>query len=1025
MPEFSIDPKIDFDDIERELGKSLWEQGTVTLTANDDNDDGFFEAEVKHFNKRVWVSLRREGEAFTPECDCPHYDETNRGCEHLFALLLALADTEQKDGDQTDFADTHKPCWPNYLVLATLSEQSKGLAVALEDSKTGEVIPIDHDHWCDIEDSADIAAIRAMAPAAGGWRDPRRGGGLQHPHGPWTLRKSAIPFLREALPTGRVYLVLEDKSRLPLTELAATNELVLAPVGKTRGQIEILAFLRGVNDRKLRRLSEFSLIQSRTQPAIAIAKGVVFPVEGFGAEAWLKTLRRGPGLDLLAAEVAGFFGKMDLEHPLPRLAFTDDQLILPMESATQPRPCLELRFRGGLAHGILNFQYGEAPALALEKPGKLVLDSVHNRQYQRVAAAESAALETLFAYGTENDPDDSQGFMLDRESAVAMIPQLMESGFSIRVENRPVSRGRISGFKIRGKKNQLWVDGDVKIAGATDASPQPLASLLASYQRDHDFIELEEGGLAILDEESKLALKKALPLLDLAQGEEDGSLTFALGQAPIVETILQDQPKKYNKEFNLARERLDSWQKIKVLDPPKKLQASLRPYQLRGFSWLCFLDEVGLGGILADDMGLGKTIQTIAFLLHRKTKALKEDFLIVVPRSLIGNWMFEIERFAPSLEVSVYHGAKRKLKPPAKTAGKVILTTYGVLQRDTVTLGAVTFDTVVLDEAQAIKNSQSKTAHAARGLKAARRLALSGTPIENDLIELWSLMEFCNPGLLGTRRGFAQSWGRVETKDLEPLRRATAPLILRRTKKEVAPELPALVEQTVLCDMGEVQAGHYEALRIATQTRLEKKDLAIQSPVQVLEALLRLRQIACHPGLVGKSGDSGKIDLLLERLAELEKTGAKALVFSQFTSLLSIVRDSLRARGQEPLWLDGKTRDRETPIRRFQEETDERVFLISLKAGGTGLNLTAADVVFVLDPWWNPAAEAQAIARAHRIGRQGSVLAQRLVSRGTIEEAILVMQQEKRELANAILADSDATTKKLSLSDLSGLLAGG
>ena len=404
--------------------------------------------------------------------------------------------------------------------------------------------------------------------------------------------------------------------------------------------------------------------------------------------------------------------------------------------------------------------------------------------------------------------------------------------------------------------------------------------------------------------------------------------------------------------------------------------------------------------------------------------------MAVVPRSLIYNWMREAERFAPSLRLLDYTGAARAGANLADY--DVVVTTYGTLRRDAPRLVEHSFDYVILDEAQAIKNAASASAKAARLLRGRHRLALSGTPIENHLGELWSLFEFLNPGFFGSAAGFGRAVSlpsRAEGADLELVGRALRPFILRRTKEQVAPELPEKFEQTIYCDLDAAQRrfyddlrGHYRQTLLASVAR---KGLA-RSKLQVLEALLRLRQAASHPALVdpSRSGEaSAKFEVLVTRLREIADEGHKALVFSQFTTLLGLLEERLQDEGIVYEYLDGRTRDRAARVARFEGDADCPVFLISLKAGGVGLNLTAAGYVFLLDPWWNPAVEAQAIDRAHRIGQSKHVFAYRLIARDTVEEKIAALQQSKKELADALLDPSGGVLRQLEREDLEWLLS--
>jgi superfamily II DNA or RNA helicase len=449
---------------------------------------------------------------------------------------------------------------------------------------------------------------------------------------------------------------------------------------------------------------------------------------------------------------------------------------------------------------------------------------------------------------------------------------------------------------------------------------------------------------------------------------------------------------------------------------PGDVTATLRPYQRQGVGWLQFLKRAGLGGILADDMGLGKTLQALC--------ALEGRTLVVCPTSVLPNWEAEAKRFRPGLRTCVYHGPARALDGSAH----VTLTTYALVRLDAAVLSATPWGTVILDEAQAIKNPDSQVARAAHALPAAFRLALTGTPLENRLEELWSLVHFTNPGLLGSRRDFEEKVARP-VADGNPgavaaLRKRIRPFVMRRLKRDVAPELPPRDEAVLRVALDDQERTIYDAVHAATRADVVALLGGGGNVMQALEALLRLRQAACHPALVpGQVAvSSSKVRRLVEVLSNAAADGHRSLVFSQWTSLLDLVEGPLREAGLAFQRLDGSTANRGDVVARFQAQDGPPVMLISLKAGGTGLNLTAADHVFLLDPWWNPAVEAQAADRAHRLGQDKPVMVYRLVAQGTVEERILLLQDKKRALFQAALGDGGAATS-LTRQDLLDLLA--
>jgi SNF2 family DNA or RNA helicase len=470
---------------------------------------------------------------------------------------------------------------------------------------------------------------------------------------------------------------------------------------------------------------------------------------------------------------------------------------------------------------------------------------------------------------------------------------------------------------------------------------------------------------------------------------------------------------------------------------PDGFEATLRPYQQQGVDWLQFLRGAGLGGVLADDMGLGKTVQTLAHLAIEQAEGrLDRPALIVCPTSLVPNWRAEAERFAPGLKVLALHGAARKDRFAEIAAHDVVLTTYPLLTRDQAVLTAQEWHLLVLDEAQTIKNPAAEATQLVCKLQARQRLCLSGTPLQNHLGELWSLFDFLAPGFLGSSKSFRTRYrtpiekhGNEERQKL--LTRRVRPFLLRRTKEEVAPDLPEKTEIAEPVELGDAQRAIYEGIRLAMHERVRQaiaKHGLARSGIVILDALLKLRQACCDPRLLklkaaqqAKTG-SAKLDRLMELLPQLLAEGRRVLLFSQFTSMLALIEQRLAAEKQSYVLLTGDTVDRTTPVRRFQRG-EVPLFLVSLKAGGVGLNLTAADTVIHYDPWWNPAAEDQATDRAHRIGQTKPVFVHRLITLGTIEEKMTVLKERKRALVAGILDAERGATLAQTEADIETLFA--
>ena len=482
-------------------------------------------------------------------------------------------------------------------------------------------------------------------------------------------------------------------------------------------------------------------------------------------------------------------------------------------------------------------------------------------------------------------------------------------------------------------------------------------------------------------------------------------------------------------EFKRRREQLRNFSGIKEVPLPKGFVGELRSYQKAGYNWLHFLHEYGFGGCLADDMGLGKTVQVLAFLLSlRENGHAQAADLVVVPRSLLVNWQREAERFTPSLKVTLHFGPGRAKEKLPFDDYDLVITTYGTMLRDIETLRKYRFHYVILDESQAIKNPLAKTSRAARKLNSEHRLVMTGTPVENTTFELWSQFTFLNPGLLGSLEYFKQEFGApIEKKQDEQasefLRRLVYPFILRRTKDQVAPELPPRTERVIYCDMEPAQKKFYERTRDYYRKQLlsvMETEGMNSARFKILEGLLRLRQICNHPKLVKENfrGDSGKMEVVLETLGTLRSEGHKALVFSQFVQMLTLLRRELDKQGITYEYLDGSTTDRQKRVDHFQEDESIPFFLISLKAGGVGLNLTAADYVLHIDPWWNPAVEMQATDRTHRIGQERPVFVYKFITRDTVEEKILQLQERKKALVQQLITTESAFFKNLTPEDV-------
>jgi SNF2 family DNA or RNA helicase len=547
----------------------------------------------------------------------------------------------------------------------------------------------------------------------------------------------------------------------------------------------------------------------------------------------------------------------------------------------------------------------------------------------------------------------------------------------------------------------------------SNISEDEMTKILRSFRDNLKYYKLENGEFLDLEETS---LKEALVFMDNLLLEDEllnNSIEFPMNKAAYFEDYLEDKGLRFIKSCDETielKERLKNI-KDKAFQPPYGLQAKLREYQREGYNWFRTLEYLGFGGILGDEMGLGKTLQAITFLLSKPNS----KTLIVAPTSLIYNWKNEFNKFAPSMNIAISNGTPEEREVLIKNYKEhdVILTTYNLLRRD-LELYDMEFDYCILDEAQNIKNQTSLSAQAVKEIKARGRFALTGTPIENSLMELWSIFDFVMPGYLYNEKKFVTRYHRRLEEGpeiLEELNRLVKPFILRRYKKDVIKELPDKIEKRLLVPLSDEQKGVYETYSNYVKDLIEKKVENFEftkSKIEILAYITKLRQICLDPSVTmdNYSGTSGKIDALIELLEQSIEEGHKILVFSQFTSVLKNIGKILKEKQFLFSYLDGKVSsiNRMKMVDEFNNG-ENNVFLVSLKAGGTGLNLTSADIVIHFDPWWNPAVEDQATDRAHRIGQKNVVEVIKLIASGTIEEKIIQLQDSKRELIDKILGD--------------------
>jgi superfamily II DNA or RNA helicase len=645
------------------------------------------------------------------------------------------------------------------------------------------------------------------------------------------------------------------------------------------------------------------------------------------------------------------------------------------------------------------FRYGRA---------EIDADESANRcgKHARDLMAEAEFRGQLDAWRCVLPDSFSSGYMAHTKALIPVLGDLRDAGWIIESMGKPVHTA--SGIRCEVRSQVDWFDLEARV-----------------YFGEAHLIQLKDGRFALLPLD---LVERFATVAEFAE-EVGGKLRFPRTHAALLDALLAAQNVEFDVDAVFAQASAALRHEIGGATPAAEFAGVLRPYQAEGLAWLRHMRQVSFGACLADDMGLGKTVQVLA---HLQSLAAQRPHLIVVPRSVVENWAREAERFWPGCDVLIHHGGGHTLKA-LKAPHDLIITTYGTLRADVARFAKLQFDTCVLDEAQVVKNPSTGASKAVRLIPAEHRLALTGTPIENHLGDLWSIFDFLNPGMLGASSRFR---GLIEdprsspnSATLEMISAAMRPYILRRTKKQVLDDLPDKTESTLYCELEGEQLRDYQLRRDRIRAELLgliKNDGMASSKIKVIEALLRLRQSACHPGLIEDDladVPSAKLIVLLAQLREIIDEGHKALVFSQFTSFLAFAKSALDAAGITYEYLDGSTTDRQARADRFNNDPECPVFLISLKAGGLGLNLTAASYVYVLDPWWNPAAEAQAIDRAHRIGQTKKVFAYRRIARGTVEEKVLELQARKKELADAILTADKSLLRKLDIDDLTLLLS--
>jgi non-specific serine/threonine protein kinase len=825
------------------------------------------------------------------------------------------------------------------------------------------------------------------------------------------------------------------KERLQLMESPVTIEAALVRDG---ADYNLQAGLR--MDGQVFTTLKKSLQIVCNQPAWALAGKTLVPVENPEA---LNLLRFLP-LTIPQKDEKEF--REQYLHPIvERLPMQGDVLSW-QDVQADPQPRLYLNDQKSKLFATLCFGYGEYeveanpkadPISLIDIPDSWGMLRIHrqNDKEQEYYAMLTDAHYGLKRAAREHGPEtfELRARTHPFDFLLHSIPALTRAGFEIFGEEN-LKAGKINRstptISLNITSGLDWFDLDASVKfGEEQVS---LKDVRKAMKKGDRYVKLTDGSIGQIPEQW---LERYKRLFDMAEETETG-LRLSDFHLPLVDSLLEDaELAQTPSDFIERRERLRNFENIQSQSVPQGFTGELRPYQKAGLDWLYFLRQFGFGGCLADDMGLGKTIQVLAFLQSLKetgqTRACAS--LLVVPKSLLINWQRESARFTPGLRFLEYIGNARQKDTTRFNDYDIVLTTYGTMLRDIELLRSYRFHYAILDESQSIKNPLAQSAKAARLIQAEHRLVMTGTPVENNTFELWSQFAFLNPGLLGSmdyfKREFAnpiENRANQETADL--LRRLVFPFILRRTKQQVAPELPTRTERIIYTDMEPAQRKIYTHTRDRYRAELlgviESEGMN-DARMKILEGLLRLRQICIHPRLVEPTyrGESAKFEMLMETLETLHAEGHKALIFSQFVETLKLVQIELHARKLTYTYLDGKTQDRQGQVDRFQNDPSVPFFLISLKAGGVGLNLTAADYVIHLDPWWNPAVEMQAADRTHRIGQDKPVFIYKFIARDTVEEKILQLQERKKILVDQLISAEGSFFKSITPEDVKVLFS--
>jgi superfamily II DNA or RNA helicase len=1009
-----------FDPLVVSRGEVYALRGAVTIRHGDASSVHARVAGTERYEVTLRHSRRgRAGGTLSCSCSCGHAQTARRLCKHVWATLRVA------DGRGHLTGATRQPGWlevratpeplphedesrtePRWLVDLPASTPYSGLVVDAYTSTYGRERPSTTFRRDTESEPSDSTPVRVAALARTGLAE------VLHRYD-----RTPEPLAFDEGEPFRLVLVVDEQD----------------PTSETLGALRVRGELR--RDGEAIPLDEMSAVY---HDGVAFVGPRALRIERDAPLRWVSALqKRGNELVIEAEDAPRFLRELvtksrsDLFELPPSFQLTRGVGFSTRVHVRRPEGASDAPPRSLQAD--VTFAYDDSSVASSSDRGVLVIDTTHRRISVRDRDAERSAIAHLIAAGFSTSRSARAGVLKIAPARLTRaILALPPERFVVEADGVVHRAATTSSLSVSSGIDWFDLKGSVRFG--THYAPAP--ALLEAAKRGDPRVRLDDGSVGILPDEWLARVGRVLALTP-GNGEDNGNgnrdairLRFERAQLPLVDAMLGDEGEAiaWHGPIAALRRQLGSGLDLPLADAPPGFRGELRDYQRGGLAWMQWLEGLGLSGCLADDMGLGKTVQVLALLLARKDRPRKSTTsLVVAPRSVVYNWIAEARKFAPELCVRELTSG---VDEDDARAADVLVTTYGVVRRRALELAKLPFDYVVLDEAHAIKNARASTTQAVLRLRSEHRLALTGTPVENHLGELTSLFDFLNPGMFGpSLRRLARASLEIAPDEGARIGRGLRPFVLRRKKSDVLTELPARIDQTIVCEMAGAQRAIYDRVKRHYQAILRREidEVGLDAcRFHVLEALLRLRQIACHPGLVDPelAGQrSAKLDVLGELLEPIVAARKKAIVFSQFTRLLDIVEADLDARQIRHTRLDGASTDRQALVERFQNDPTCSVFLVSLKAGGVGLNLTAAEYVILLDPWWNPAAEAQAVDRAHRMGQTKNVVAYRLLCKDTIEERVAELQEKKRALASAVFGETEGPrAATLSVADVEALL---